>query len=426
MSISTSKKIAAGAFATAVVGATLAVGLAGSPAGSEPYQFKATNFAGVGSDTTMEVMNAFGGKSGDIYYTPLTTSEGNVLLNFDARGPGNAVNTCIATRTESPSFYRPNGSSEGRRAVSRAIDGTNYGIAGCGLKPVSGFVDYARSSAGPPTPGPGVTGTAPCTEATGTCLVYIPFSRDALSWAYANTSGTPVTDLSQAQLDSLFTNGPTVLDPDGAGPQPSKLLVPCGIQTGSGTYQSWRDALPVSTADDAAATDFCNDLLGVPDKDGRLQESKADEVRIKADILATTSNDICDGVINGNSVPCAGGQVIAGFSAANYIAAENGVVPFADPITENVFLGRIGGVDPLDANGDANGAFYNNTTFGRNVYNVLPEATALDPFSSIAPMFVGSGSLVCQATATITTFGFLNIPTCGDTTLLANKLGGTK
>jgi hypothetical protein len=420
------RRLAVGAAVAGALAGAAALGLAGTGAvNADPYQYNPANFKVVGSDTTQGIMNALAGREAGISYTPLATSTGEFIVSFDATQNG-TINTCIETKTGAPSFYRPNGSSEGRRALSRAIDGANYGIAGCGIKSVSGLIDVARSSAGP------ASGTSPATEAT--FLVYVPLGRDALSWAYANTSGAIVTDLTQGQLDTLFTSGPAVLDPDGAGPQPTKLLVPCGIQTGSGTKQSWDTAVGVTVAEEAVGTAFCNSLLGVPDAGGRLQESKADQLRDKADILAVTSNPICDGVAGGAAVSCAGGQVISGYSASGYIAARNGVRPDPNPIPENVFLGDIGGVSPLDGSGNP-GALYNSTVFGRDVYNVLPDSTALDPFNGpVQEMFIdtdgagaGDTALICQATTTIQTFGFLPVAaTCGSTTLTANKLTGVK
>jgi hypothetical protein len=309
MSTTRKTKLAVGAFTTAVLGATMAVGLAGSPAGSDPVQFKSTNLVGVGSDTTQEILNAFAGNSAGVDYPALRTTDGSQVLSFDAT-ENLQLDTCIRTRTGVGSIYRPNGSTEGRRALSRAFGGGSYGIAGCGIKSITGLVDFARSSSGPGT------------TTTPADLYYIPFARDGVSFAYYNVTGAPTSNLSSANLTSLFSTGPQVIG--------GKLIVPCGIQAGSGTFNFWNTALGINTTQETAGTTFCNGLLGVPQPNGRLQENKTDELKAKGDILQSRTDPVCDGVPGGTAVSCAGGQVISGFSASAYIAAGNNVsgVPF--------------------------------------------------------------------------------------------------
>ena len=105
--------------------------------------------------------------------------------------------TCITPKAPGATFLRPNGSTNGRKALSRAIDGTGWGNGtDCGgNKAVTGLVQFARSSAGP--------------SGSGTDLTYIPFGRDGMSFGYyAAGVGSPVTTLTSAQLTSLFTDRP--------------------------------------------------------------------------------------------------------------------------------------------------------------------------------------------------------------------------
>jgi ABC-type phosphate transport system substrate-binding protein len=383
---------------TAAAAAAVLCGLAASipTAHADPQQYTAPLF-GFGSDTTQDVTNAFAGFSAGVNYTPLQTATGKrQLVSWDAF----PANQCITTKVGSPVIQRPNGSTNGRRILSRAYGGGLWPSAAnaCGQRDVSGMVDFARSSAGP--------------SGSGTDLVYIPFGRDALSWAYNKPSGSPVTNLTIAELDSLFTNGPANIS--------GTVIIPCGIQTGSGTYASWNTAVGVTAGEEAVGTAFCNSLLGVPDAGGRLQESNGPELTLKANLLATTNNAICDGVSGGPAVSCANAQVIVGFSAAQFIARSNNV---ASPNPgAGVEIGQIGGAAFVNGTGSSrtpNSAGYANATFGRDVYNVLPAETVNDLGNSpIQEMFVGSTSVICSATTTIETFGFLSLgASCGSTTL---------
>lgn len=406
----TTRKLGVVAAALAVVSASAALSIAGAgSASADPEQLDKFNLVGVGSDTTQEVLNALQGHAAGINYFAARTNSGQQIVSFDATQDG-LTNTCVETRTGSPAIYRPNGSSEGRRALSRAFSiGGQYGIAGCGIKAPAGLVDFARSS-----DGPGSTQTPQN-------LVYIPFARDGVSWAYYSPVATNTqTALTAPQLTSLFATGPQIIN--------SKLVVPCGIQDGSGTFKFWNSALG-TTSTEATGTAACNGILGVPNGDGRVQESKGDQLKVKGDLIQTLSLPACDGVAGGPAVSCAGAQVIAGFSGSAYIAAGNLVAN--NTFEPAVKMGAITGVGaPVNGTApalSANGAFYNSGVFGRDVYNVLPKETVDDLGSVAQDMFVGSTSKVCAETTTIEKFGFLSLGvSCGSTGLFGPFLSGQK
>jgi hypothetical protein len=387
------------AAAAAAVGSIAAIGFAGnSPANADPKQYSA--LVGYGSDTTQDVLNALSGFVNGENFTPVQSQDASQtqLVSWDAF----PANQCITTKVGAPTILRPNGSTNGRRILSRAFGGGTWGNATCGLRDVSGLADFARSSAGPPS--------------AGTDLVYIPFGRDALTWAYSKPTGSPVTNLTPLQLTSLMVNGPALIG--------GTVIIPCGIQTGSGTYQSWNTANGLATtAGTDTGTAFCNTGLvnpAIPAADGRLQESNGPELKLKADRLAVTSNPICDGIAGGEAVSCANAQVIVGFSASQFIARSNNVAaPNPGP---GVSLGAINGNVPVNGtapNLTPNAALYADATFGRDVYNVLPAETIDDIGNvQIQTMFVGPTSSICQAEDTIATFGFLPLgAACGSTTL---------
>jgi hypothetical protein len=367
-------------------------------------------------------LNALAGESNGVFYTPVKASTGEQIISFDATLNG-ATGSCIISKVGGPSFDRPNGSGNGQEAISRSIDtrpqtaavGPKWGSSVCtggtvaapNRTDVSGQIDFARSS------------SPPSNTATSD-LTFVPMARDALTFAYYRASGgAPVTSLTRAQLDTLFTSGPQLIDPDGAGPLPSVNVIPCGIQIGSGTYKSWNTTAGVSTAEEGTATTTCNALIPADGANtGRAQEHDAVDLKNRGDVAP------------------AGSQVIIGFSASQFIARSNLLATPTPPA--GVGLGDISddGTGANIGNPIATGtvapnlapraSFYNNTIFGRTVYNVIPTAVATDPIpNAIKSLFVTSGSAVCLATTTIQALGFLVDPSCGSTALTASLVDGT-
>lgn len=387
----------------AALAATISVGLLApaSPVSADPKFADA--LVGAGSDTTMDVMAALSGFANGKPFTPVqsTVASGSKLIaSWDSKLASQTDN-CIAAKLKAPTTYRPNGSSEGRRALSRAIDGTVYGpTTECGgSKVVTGLFDFARSSSGPSS------------GDTGTALTYVPFGRDALAVAYyANGVTTPVTDFTRAQLTSLYTTGPQTIN--------GVEVVPCGIQLGSGTYASWLTMTAATAVQDESSTATC---AAAGATTGRIQENDATALKMKGDGLV-------------------GKQVIIGFSAANFIAQGNGVA--LSQLAAGVDLGTISN----DGTGANLGAayttsgtapvlytaaptFYASTVFGRNVYNVFDTARVTGIGNNdVKSLFVGATSAVCSTDGQITVnkFGFSTISTCGAITLTGSLISGIK
>ena len=366
-----------------------------TPAGADPRPV----LVGVGSDTTQDVMNALGGVG--LTNPAPVVAEGKIIASFDAF-VGGQTGTCITPRAPGATFDRPNGSSNGRRALSRAIDGTPFTVTGSTCPApagsiVSGIIDFARSSAGPASG----SGAGP--------LMYLPLGRDALSFAFtAPGVANPVTSLTSAQLQTLFSTGPQTIN--------GVNVIPCSIQSGSGTFQSFNTAVGVTAAQMAAATTTCG---------AQIQENDGNGLRTRA-----------------NSFP--GSQVIIGFSAANFIAQSNGVatsqltlggVDLGAIVTPAGNLGK-----PFTGTGSSlapNSAFFANTTFGRTVYNVV-QASKITGFGNpdLKKMFAQTPAFgtpaLCSpsAQATVNAFGFASLPigpgagNCGDTSLTGPLLTG--
>lgn len=368
---------------TAVLAASLS--LAGLVAGSAPTASadpkSVTALVGVGSDTTQDVMNALAGNNNFVNYPPVQSSVASgqkQISSWDATPVGG----CITPKAPGATFDRPNGSTNGRKALSRALDGAPWDFdASCGStgKVVSGLIDFARSSSGP--------------SGTGTTLTYIPFGRDAMSFAYyAAAPTTPVTTLTSQQLRDIFLIGPQTIG--------GIEIIGCLPQTGSGTRQFWLKAMGITTDNlGPYGTTACN---------GTIQENDGNSLKARGDQAAF-----------------AGKQLVIGFSAANFISQSNGVAPSQLGSAAGVDLGAIDALGkPYTGTGSSlspSASFYASTTYGRDVYNVVSTARIAPPAGANADMktlFVGSTSAVCGATSTINAFGFLGLgAACGSTTL---------
>ena len=381
------------AFAVAMT-ATLGTTFVGGSAQADPKQLTAA--VGVGSDTTQEIMNAMTGFTNAVNYTPIQSSSASgyrQVISFDALPPAGVADACITPKVGGPTFARPNGSSAGRKALSRAQDGTKYGSVACGgVQDVAGLVDFARSSAGP------------ASGDVGTALTYVPFGRDGMSFAYYRAAGTPVTSLTRAQLTTLFTTGAQTVG--------GVRILPCGIQTNSGTYAFWNLVTTASSTTENTATTECNALLAA----GRAEENAGDQLKARGDAADAATP---------------GTQVIIGFSAGSFIAKSNLVSPGTPPA--GVGIGSIddAGIITSPVIGTApnltpNSVHYASTIYGRNVYNVFPTAVITSAFGNddLKSLFSGTTSAMCSATATIEKFGYQTIATCGSTTLKGSLISG--
>lgn len=416
MSSSTKKKVLSiVAAAASLAGITLTAMSTSTSAQAEPLQLT-QGITGYGSDTTQDVMNAMAGASAGIAYSPVITTTGKVLVNWDALDPQGLLdpNTreCLNPKLNAPSILRPNGSGEGQRILSRAIDGNNWweGRTGTGLtlgngtstaspcnarRDVTGYVDYARSSSG-------------ISNTTSSKITQIPFAYDALTFALVKpfdgtgtcgvaTCHSKIVSLTKAQLSTVYTAGVLKIYDDGAwdpgthtatenAAKPGTVIMACGIQTSSGTYSTWNGKLTgvTSSVEQSATvgTSFCNNLEGTGEK--RVQENHGPDLAAKATYLETATNDKCDGVVSDGSgaVSCKDVQLIVGFSASNFVAKSNGV---SNPNPQSgAFPVTLGTADGLQFVTDLGGGRYAaytggtsatngflNSTWNRLVYNMV-------------------------------------------------------
>jgi hypothetical protein len=328
------------------VSATLAaLAMSAGPALADPPAETYPALAGTGSDTTQYVLNGLAG------VIP-------AIGSYDAIDPSTGLpGGAIQTREDGPSFARPNGSSNGIKALTGSVNGAPWqGTV------ITGQLDFARSSSSPSQP--------------GSDLTFIPFALDAVSYAFSAFGSASVpTYLTIAELADIYTGDTTTyVDLNGV----TRNYVPLLPQAGSGTRAFFLSSLGLTEGDVAWITS------------PTVQENDGSEI---------------DAI--GEIVP---------FSVASWIAQFNGVVP-QTILESDVNLGALDdefGVTPPIDGGVLNPDF----PFTRLVFNVVETArlAGISPADVLLQnTFMGSSSSVCQAAATITEYGFATIPNCGDT-----------
>ncbi|MGK2948293.1 MAG: hypothetical protein ACSLFP_06950 [Acidimicrobiales bacterium] len=438
-------RFAAASAVAATAAASLMAGV--GVAGADPKQLE-DPLVTMGSDTTQDILDAFTGEVNGTRFIPIRSasalSPAGIEVGQQQIASWRAVNLDSSGNPEAcvePAggilVDRANGSGNGRRALTAAF-GLNAGNpvgwgrtdVGCTTEyaNMAGLIDFSRSSSG----------------ASGTSgdLTFVPFARDALQFAYSAPSGAAaVNDLTTTQVRDLHTNagGSAVLlvDPDGAGPLGNTRIIACRIQSGSGTYESWAedmfpgDSPPPSAANVAAleaSTEECADAFDTVETGiNGIQEHDPQGLEDVCDRIRTGYTPV------GGGAPVAGQsntQCIIGYSAANWVAQFNGVGNRALPVTPTAPTGgqfnlgiQGGGATAYTLAGGVaspNPTYYADTTFGRDVYNVVPSSvialpgnlalksmllcdgpdagTACD-FNSEGP---GSGPAICSPEAAVT------------------------
>ncbi|WP_189130430.1 substrate-binding domain-containing protein [Wenjunlia tyrosinilytica] len=185
--------------ATIAVAGAAVLGLSalGSTAVADPAPGEYRQLAGVGSDTTQDVVNALGKLSVD----PDGKPDNQLIASYNAVGSP----TIKTRKTGCGNIPRPNGSSAGITALINDIAANTK------------CIDFARSSRGP-------------NDTTTTDLTWIPFAKDGVTFAVRGNSALP-KKLSKATLVKVYNcvtrklNGVTV-----------NPLIP---QAGSGTRSFW-------------------------------------------------------------------------------------------------------------------------------------------------------------------------------------------
>lgn len=195
---------------------------AASPALADPPAgHPAVTIAGVGSDTTQDVMNGVAAAYD-------SSGAAGYVASYDAFPPGATApnpNATIVTKPGCAAITRPAGSSAGIAALLNDSSGK--------------CIDFARSS------------RTKSTNGTEDNLIFYAYGRDGVTWATApQATGTPVhtpTTLTAAQLKSIYTCTVTNWHQINAT-LPSNVIHPFLPQAGSGTRSFFEGAIGVTDA----------------------------------------------------------------------------------------------------------------------------------------------------------------------------------
>ncbi|MFC1433128.1 PstS family phosphate ABC transporter substrate-binding protein [Streptacidiphilus sp. N1-3] len=330
------KIVSATALTAAAV--TLAAGpaLADPPVGTTPA---ATSIVGVGSDTIQAVFNQF---STDYTGTPK-------LYSWDATGT-----SPIITKTGATSIARPNGSGAGVSALESTTRTT---------------VDFARVSSALPA-------TAPTND------WYIPFAKDAVSWA-AQTGGNAPANLTTADLTKIFstctiTKWNQITDiPGYTGPATTiKAYLP---QTSSGTRSFF---------------------LGQVGPAGACVQTTTVEENEGSNPLLQTADSI---------VP---------YSVAHFIGQVYGGHGSGTDVPGPLTVRQINGITPIDPSTHVITTPFSTSVFGRNVSDVVrgTDWNAGDAHATALKAIFSTTGWICTnatAQADLASYGFLHLATCG-------------
>ena len=354
---------------------------------------KYAELVGLGSDTTMDVMDGISLALGNVSVDDTRLK----LASYKAIGSADVV-----VSADGIAIPRANGSGAGRDALRIAIGQINSGSvaiapddlgkARTAVSPttaqLAGKFHYARSSSGP-------SGAV----ANGV-VTYVPFAQDNMTYATAplNITKIPsdiplgtlaVTD--NVSLINIYRGNITQVIEDEATGAFIKLAAPSYTpaagevsntirayipQAGSGTRSFWIGQVKISeteiTNQQVPAKDVTPTGLSVQEHDGTA--------------VATDP------------------YALVGFSISQWVAQTNGVAPKR---TAGAILRSMGG---LEATVVTDGVYATAPTWSaikRAVYNIVPTALInADEENAYTRAFRGTNSLVCQSQTVIQKFGY--------------------
>lgn len=181
--------VAAGLGAASLALAAMLPAAQADPTGAPEYR----DLAGVGSDTTQDVMN--------VIANAVTKNGTKILGSYDALPPDGSTTISTKAAADCQNIPRPNGSSAGRDALVASLQAGD------------GCLQFARSS------------SSRGTKTNAVPLAYIPFALDGVAFA-VNSDGDVPKEMTKAELEAIYKCQNT-------------SVVPVLPQSGSGTRSYW-------------------------------------------------------------------------------------------------------------------------------------------------------------------------------------------
>jgi hypothetical protein len=396
------KSIRVVAILAVVAGAAGTAGVAALSTSAQADPAWTSSYVGVGADVTQDLYAALGGASpappsgATNFSLPLHSSaatNNKVISSFDASPPGGSTTApgCTTTKLGGPSFDRPNSTTAGIAALLAAVNGTGWQNASASCTNatvnVTGQIDFARAARGP--------------KSSGTTLTFVPYGRDAVGYLYFDHGTGHLASVTTAQLTALYSSSTGSITING------DTVHACLTITGSTPRSNLETAIGVtdSTANIAANAAGCN----------QIEQNNGNNFYAFASTLAAGDDAV---------IPISSGSWI---SQANQVAVDRS----ATARTNGVDLGAIDALGkPYSGsapNETPSTTYYQSTQYGYNLFTVLPTSklSGFTQDAALESLFVGSGSALCSAQATVNKFGFDSLTptegTCGATTLTGNS-----
>jgi len=379
-------------FGIGLVAITLATCTLAAPASADPSAGTFGTLVGTGSDTTQDVVNGLSAAIGG--------SKGLRIASYDAVG-----SATITPRDGGVSMPRGGNSDGGRDALRVSIGqiteatGTVAGAAAqwTGANTI-GNVDFARSSSV-------VSGTDAVNDGV---LTYVPFAKDAVTFATSSSSLFPALTLGSAS-DAAGTDGvgPSTLFAIYGG-KVTRIITAPGAATklvnDSYVKTEAETSTPIHAYVPAAGSGtrkFWIGKVGVTEA-----QITAGTVPVLAAFNKTTANP------NGTPVQEHDGSALVGdagaivpFSIGQWVSQGNSLPGVTDR-RNGAVLGAIGTQTPTvgtAGNYELNPGF---DVITRLVYNIVPSAEIDDKDSLTNWAFEGTGSLICSQKDVIKKYGF--------------------
>jgi len=298
----------------------------------------------------------------------------------------------VTTKTNGPTFDRPDGSAEGLIALSDSINGQQWHspVESDGASYITGQINMVRSAFGP--------------SIAGTTLAFVPFARDAVSYVYFDHNTGHLSTLTTPQLNALYSS------PTGKLVVGSDTVEACLMTSRADNRSLWESAIGVT--DQAATAAVAASGCG-----SNYEDDYGNQFITYASGLPT------------------GTDAVIPFSVADWVAQANGVSIdlSATARGQGANLGAIDGLGPsysgVAPNEAPNAALLSTTTYGHDDYIVLPSyllVSGRGRDTRLQSLFAGLGSSICAPAgqATITSYGFgTTLPagqSCGMTTITGN------
>jgi hypothetical protein len=399
---------------TAGIMAVAASGLVATPAYADPATLYADNLVGFGSDTTQDVMQEL---SSDIGVDKLASFNSTFL------SPATAA---VQARPGGPSnVVRAKGSGDGLKMLQVAegtlTQSTSVSILPSGTATANkantvGQIDYSRSS------------SAGTTQSNTGEYVYIPFARDVVGIAVDSadavskiplTFGSSTDSATTPSINAIFRCkaryvytdannayvGVGATDTLPAGATTASIITPLVPAFGSGT-----------------ATFFIKAATGQTDAAAFPAAASGFECIKRVKLDGTTPIQEHDGSSVSELTNSMGI-----YSIGQYVAQKKTLITGVTDKTSGTSLMAVNGVEATTGAGDTLAPNADNweSALKRFVYNVVAYRKAADTSSKIHEMFVGTDSLVCTNTDSISKMGFapLGASDGGDPTSNANSCG---